>query len=58
VLSRTERRHGQEAIAHLPEETMAHIQSAGCKKEEHHCGSQTGVGRFFFSLRHHQTWGG
>ena len=27
-LCRRERRHGQEAIEHLPEETVAHIQSA------------------------------
>jgi hypothetical protein len=26
-----ERKHGQEAIEHLPEETVAHIQSAGCR---------------------------
>jgi hypothetical protein len=30
-LCRREKRHGQEAIEHLPEETVAHIQSAGCK---------------------------
>ena len=29
-LCRRERRHGQEAIEHLPEETVVHIQSAGC----------------------------
>jgi hypothetical protein len=33
-LCRRERRHGQEAIEHLPEETVAHIQSAGCKAQK------------------------
>ena len=33
-LCRREERHGQEAIEHLPEETVAHIQSAGCKAEK------------------------
>ena len=33
-LCRRERRHGQEAIERLPEETVAHIQSAGCKAEK------------------------
>jgi hypothetical protein len=33
-LCRSERRHGQEAIDHLPEETVAHIQSAGCKAQK------------------------
>jgi hypothetical protein len=28
------RRHGQEAIEHLPEETVAHIQSARCKAQK------------------------
>ena len=32
-LCRRERRHGQEAIEHLPEETVAHIQIAGCKAQ-------------------------
>jgi hypothetical protein len=32
-LCRRERRHGFEAIEHLPEETVAHIQSAGCKAQ-------------------------
>jgi hypothetical protein len=33
-LCRRERRHGQEAIERLPEETVAHIQSAGCKGQK------------------------
>jgi hypothetical protein len=33
-LCRREGRHGQEEIEHLPEETVAHIQSAGCKAQE------------------------
>ena len=33
-LCRRERRHGQEAIEHLPEETVAHVQSAGCKAQK------------------------
>ena len=36
-LCRRERRHGQAAIAaieHLPEETVAHVQSAGCKAQK------------------------
>jgi hypothetical protein len=31
--SAEERKHGQEAIEHLPEETVAHIQSAGCRAQ-------------------------
>ena len=32
-LCRGERRHGQEAIELLPEETVAHIQNAGCQSQ-------------------------
>jgi hypothetical protein len=33
-LCRRERRHGKEAIEHLPGETVAHIQIAGCKAQK------------------------
>jgi hypothetical protein len=33
-LCRRERRHGQEVTEHLPEETVAHIQSAGCNVQK------------------------
>jgi hypothetical protein len=46
--SRRERRHGQEAIEHLPEETVARIQGAGCKAQRKRVfGLTPGVGSIF-----------
>jgi hypothetical protein len=47
-LCRREGRHGQEASEHLPEETVAHIQSAGCKAQKKaSLGLTTGVGSIY-----------
>jgi len=49
-LCRRERRHGQEAIEHLPEETVAHIQSAGCQAQRRaSLELTTGVGSIYYA---------
>ena len=49
-LCRRERRHGQEAIEHLPEETVAHIQSAGCKQKKRVVGTRNRCWKYLIGV--------